>query len=125
MMTKMAVGDAQPPRLDSGSGDADTGYKLTAVYFLGEGWSNGDGGELLVRNCHGVTAAEGGAEEDAGEEGEDLAKFETIEPRPDRLVIFRSRHVLNGIQKIEGKGSRKPQYAVTFWIHGGQIEDLD
>jgi tetratricopeptide (TPR) repeat protein len=114
MMTRMMEGDEQPPRLDSGSGENDTGYKLTAVYFLSAGWEKKDGGELLLRNCQ--------SEPDADGDNEDLAKFDTVEPLEDRLVIFRSRHMLNAIAK---RMAAKPQYAVTFWIHGGQVEDLD
>lgn len=56
-----------------------------------------------------------------GEKGSDV---EDLEPRPDRLVLFRSDLV--STQTLEVRGRGQEQYAVLFWMHGaveGEIQN--
>lgn len=48
--------------------------------------------------------------------GERGSNVEDVEPRPGRLVLFRSDLV--STQTLEVRGRGQEQYAVLFWMHG-------
>lgn len=64
---------------------------LSMVYYLNEGWQNGDGGELDVFNSR-------------------VKKLLTIEPKINRLVVFKSEMI------HEVLPSNKARYSVTTWL---------
>ncbi len=64
---------------------------LSMVYYLNEGWQNGDGGELEVFDKR-------------------LKKLITIEPKMNRLVVFKSEMI------HEVLPSTKARYSITTWL---------
>ena len=96
LLTSLARGEAQAERLDCGSGDAANGFKVTCVYFFDTTWSDDDGGRIRLRST-------------SGEQQEVV-----IEPRSDRLVLFRSDAVLNAVEPVQ----QEHRYSITVWLHG-------
>lgn len=64
---------------------------LSMVYYLNEGWQNGDGGELDIFDSR-------------------VKKLLTIEPKMNRLVVFKSEMI------HEVLPSNKARYSVTTWL---------
>jgi len=64
---------------------------LSMVYYLNEGWQDGDGGELDVFDNR-------------------VKKLLTIEPKMNRLVVFKSEMIHEVLPSI------KPRYSITTWL---------
>eukprot|EP00936_MAST-01D_sp_MAST-1D-sp1_P001724 g1724.t1 len=96
LLTALARGEAQAERLDCGTGDASNGFKVTCVYFFDTTWSDGDGGQLHLHSMSG--------------EHKDVV----VEPRSDRLVLFRSDSVRNAVEPVK----QEHRYSITVWLHG-------
>ena len=98
-----------PPAVDSGPvGDAaDTGYKVTATYFISANWDSArQGGHLGIGQAAGTPAA-----------------WAWIEPRADRLVLHRSRQCKRMTSPVSVSASPDSQlWCVTFYLHGGSDE---
>ncbi|KAF0717127.1 Aste57867_2472 [Aphanomyces stellatus] len=76
-------GQSQPLRLDCGTDAAhDNGYKLTCIYCVGSGDDDDDGGRVDLRPM------------------EDQEPCTSVQAKADRLVLFRSQHVLNAIPAV-------------------------
>lgn len=177
MLLKLGDGCRAPARLDSLAGGAETGHKVSAVYFIGR--HRGDpptaatnrvsaqeaepdreaGGELRLQNVEAAPIAEGTvvSEKDSphgGSDGDDfggkgrrtlggdagaavkgsggselegaevqgvVALSAVVEPKADRLVMFRSDRV--STETLEVRGAGQEQYAVLFWMHGAKAEE--
>ncbi|CAM9639279.1 unnamed protein product, partial [Phaeothamnion confervicola] len=105
MLLRLGPGCRAPPRLDSRVGDQDTGHRVTCVYFIGSDTGGddicGDGGGGLLRFNGGC-----GMIADA-----------VIEPKADRIMLFRSEEFWNERAVVQGPA----QFAVVFWMHGEPI----
>ena len=66
------------------------------MYFFDTTWSDDDGGRIRLRST-------------SGEQQEVV-----IEPRSDRLVLFRSDAVLNAVEPVQ----QEHRYSITVWLHG-------
>ena len=155
MLLRLTEGCQVPPRLDSFAGGAETGHRVSAVYFIGRKGEDdaGDeggsatarerGGQLRLQNVESppqYTSASKGSGAGTGEEtaetfqpsqrilpsgegdGEMGSSSEEVlpgsvvlEPKPDRLVLFRSDRVCTQTLEVQGHGQE--QYAVLFWMH--------
>ncbi|KAE8997200.1 hypothetical protein PR001_g19649 [Phytophthora rubi] len=98
-------GHHQPLRLDCGSGDKDNGFKLTCVYFFNAIELQDAESKQTTLNLR-TSLAEN-------------ASVRMITPEPDRLVVFRSRSVLNEISAVP---DGKDLFYLTFWIHGQDLQ---
>jgi hypothetical protein len=89
---------AYKPRRDGSFGESDNGYKISAVYTFNPEWAPQQGGLLeLINTTSGKRAS--------------------VEPLQDRLVLFRSRSVVNQVQDILGEDS-PPRFSVTMFFNG-------
>lgn len=97
---QLAPGEAQQLRLDCGVGDKDNGIKLTCVYCF----NTSPGHEETTLNFRSDISAG--------------AVVQRIAPAADRLIVFKSQSVLNGITAVRGEESL---FYLTFWIHGKEL----
>lgn len=179
MLLRLTEGCRAPPRLDSFAGGAETGHKISVVYFLGRnaratiatgdtpdlggkttgiGDEEDGGGQLQLQNVEAAPIAAGspsggggdsstcspedsvravqrqrssrkeGTAEDVGARldeppaGDVEVQGTVVDPKADRLVLFRSDRV--STQTLEVRGEGQEQYAVLFWMHGAKEEDV-
>jgi hypothetical protein len=91
----------------------------TTVYFIGEEWLPGMGGELKLShtdttNSSHVNSSNSSSSGSSSSSSKQGLQPVVIEPLPDRLVLFRSRDVWNERTVVHNDA----QWAVIFWIHG-------
>ena len=110
LITSMDPGDAQSRRMDGGTtAQGDNGHAITCIYFASgelDGFDGSDGSEVGT----------GGSLVLEREDGS-IAK---VSPRPDRLVLFNSRQMINSRTPLLKRRDEGPprSYTLTFWIHG-------
>ena len=95
-VTFMGRGDRQPLRLDSSGEEDDVGHAVTCLYFVSVP-EDIKGGELKLVNVSDRTER-------------------IIEPKTDRLVVWRSKDVENERMVVEG--GEGGIFAVNLWFHG-------
>ena len=106
-VTSLEKGDDQPPRIDSGEGPGgDVGHAVSVIYFIGD-----------------VNSRVPGARAESGERSGAVRvtnigdkRTALIEPKPDRLLVFRSKDVENS--RLQVLGANESQLAVHLWITG-------
>jgi hypothetical protein len=81
------------------------------VYFIGEEWLPGMGGELKLSHTDTTNSSHVNSSSSSSKQPLQQA---VIEPLPDRLVLFRSRDVWNERTVVHNDA----QWAVIFWMHG-------
>ena len=104
LLSGFGGGDGRPLRLDGGTGSRDTGVMLSVVYCAGGGRVAGDDAR---RPCLMLARPDAGAG----------ARPVELEMVPDRIVVFRSRMVGNGLKPLPA-GVAAPLYLVTVLVHG-------
>ncbi|KAG5182585.1 hypothetical protein JKP88DRAFT_318512 [Tribonema minus] len=88
-------------------------FKITAIYFVGEDeWLPGMGGEVRLMHQAVVEPRKSAAAD--GDGGGDDSAPTVVEPRPDRLLLFRSEGVWNERAAVEAED----MWTVVFWLHG-------
>jgi hypothetical protein len=84
------------------------------VYFIGEEWLPGMGGELKLSHTDSTNSSHVNSSNSSSSSSKQGLQPAVIEPLPDRLVLFRSRDVWNERAVVQNDA----QWAVIFWIHG-------
>jgi len=103
---RLNPGCHQPPRVDCGLGENDTGYRVSGLYFLPPPSPGLDSGGLRVYP----------PQQPSGTDAAGLGEPVDIQPTADRLVLWNSRSV--GVERIKND-AQEPVLVLAFWMHGG------
>lgn len=90
------------------------GRKITLLYYLNDGWEEGDGGTLRVylgKDSKNILQI--GEDAWMRENASRRNLFWDINPTLDNFVMFRSSDVVHGVMPCS-----TPRFAITIWLYG-------